>query len=712
MTLQSMMVRNTLAFLGAALLLAACGGGGGSAGTPVLGSGSGTGGSTTAGGTTTVAAAPVITLGLSSTTVTSASPATVTATVVDTAGNPLPNQVVSFATAASSGVLTPSSALTDSSGVATVRLAPAATTTVGADTVTASVTVNALSSTASAGFQLSATNVTVSSFSSDSGTTALSAYGQTTLTVQVSGAATGSSVGLTLTSACVAAGKATLSPTSTTTTTGTATFLFKDTGGCGSVLAADSLQVAVTGSAAGSTLSLPLTSPAASSITFVSASPEQIYLAGSGYVSTSLVTFKVVDISGNPLPGKSVGLSATTYTGGLTLDGTSATLNKTSDANGLVTALVNSGTVPTPVRIKAALSSPAVTTSSSNLSIAVGLPTQTAFSLAQATRNIEGFNIDGTANTYTVIASDRMGNPVPAGTSINFVAEGGQIVGIGQITATAAGLSQATAAFQSASPRPANGRITIVAYALGEESFLDLNGNNVYDPGEDFQDLGDVFVSRAFSSTFDPTVDQLIPQTLSTTGACVNASSPLLTLDASIPSAAVVNGANRCTGTWGQAYVRRATETVLSTSSARPLWLSVPGTLEITGCTASGLVNSSLRAVTNERFGASAVYNVAATGSLSVIASDANAVRLNPMAAGTTVTASSSTNITASVIGGSPVPSTTEATAVGISYSFTTTPATGYIALNFTSPSGLVTTYTVNLSQGNVPFSGATACGR
>ena len=60
--------------------------------------------------------------------------------------------------------------------------------------------------------------------------------------------------------------------------------------------------------------------------------------------------------------------------GGLTLDGVSTTVTKTSDSNGLVTALVNSGTIPTPVRIRATLVTSAVTTSSSNLSVAVGLP--------------------------------------------------------------------------------------------------------------------------------------------------------------------------------------------------------------------------------------------------------------------------------------------------------------------------------------------------
>jgi hypothetical protein len=683
--------------IGMGAFLGACGGGSGG-GTSLYG------GTTTT--TTTTTTAPTITLALSSATVTAATPATVTATVKDSSGAVLANQVVTFSTTLGYGTLSAATALTNSAGQAIVTLSPAASTTVGADTLTASVTANSLTATVSTGFQLTSTDVTVSSFTSDIGSGALSAYGQTTLTVAVSGAAVGSSVSVTVTSACVTAGKATLSPASTTTTTGTATFIFKDTGGCGSTLASDTLQAAVTGTSSSKTLSLGLTSPVASSITFVSASPETIYLKGSGFTATSQVTFKVVDVSGNALPGQSVSLVATTYTGGLTLDGVTTTLTKTSDSNGLVTVLVNSGTVPTPVRVKATLVSSSVSTSSSNLSIAVGLPTQTAFSLSQKTLNIEGYDIDGTSNTYTVIASDRMGNPVPAGTSVNFVSEGGQIVGVGQVALTN-GLASTTVNFQSASPRPTNGRITVVAYALGEESFADANGNNIYDTGEDFQDLGDVFISRTFSQTYDETNDQRIPQTLATAAACVNASSTLLALDRSVPSAATYGGANRCDGVWGSAFVRRATETVLSTSSARPLWLGTPSI--DSGCSVVTLVGDTGSNVSYHAVGFGGLYGLSASGgTLSFLVADANSVRLNPMAAGTTVTVATSSNMTATVLGGSPVASTTSATAAAISYVFTTG-TSGTITLSFKSPSGLTTSFPVAVTTSASPATGS-AC--
>ena len=690
------MLRHTLVWL-FLLGLAACGGGGGSAGNGSFG-----GTPTVPGGAASAPiTAPTIVLELSSSTVTSSSPATVTATVRDAGGAAVPNQVVTFETLLKFGVLSASTALTNSSGQAIVTLSPAASTTTGADSLTAKVTVNALSASATTGFQLTSTDVSISAFTSDVGSGTLTAYGQTTLTVTIAGAATGASVNLNVTSACVSARKGTLSPASTTTTTGTATFIFKDTGGCGSTLTSDTLQVAVTGSAATQTLSLGLTAPTASSIAFVSASPETIYLKGSGFVATSQVTFRVVDVANNALPGQGVSMIATTYTGGLTLDGVSTTVTKTSDSSGLVTVLVNSGTIPTPVRIRATLVSSAVTTSSSNLSVAVGLPTQTAFSLSQKTRNIEGFNTDGTPNTYTLIASDRMGNPVPAGTSINFVSEGGQVVGVGQIALTN-GLASTTVGFQSASPRPANGRITVVAYALGEESFADTNGNNVYDAGEDFQDLGDVFISRSFSKTFDEANDQRIPQTLTGTANCVNASSALLVPDRTVPTAATYTGVSRCDGVWGQAFVRRATETVLSTSSAGPLWLSVSGVSPQAkldgGCSLVTLEGDAGAPVSAYAVGAGTLRSVATSGTLSFLLSDANSVRLNPMAAGTTLTVTTTSNLTVAVLAGSPVPDSSSATAAAVSYEFTNGATFGTITLNVRSPSGLTSSFFVAIT--------------
>ncbi len=235
---------------------------------------------------------------------------------------------------------------------------------------------------------------------------------------------------------------------------------------------------------------------------------------------------------------------------------------------------MNSGTLPTPVRVAATLVGSTISTVSSNLSVAVGLPSQLNFSLSQGTKNIEGYNIDGTTNTYQIIAADRSGNPIPAGTSINFVTEGGQVEAIKQ-TQIVNGIARTVANFVSSEPRPVDGRVTVTAYALGEESFLDVNGNNARDAADPFQDLGNIFKDRNFDGVYDSAVDEFVPLAVNNSSACTAPANNLLLLNTSIPS---VPGT--CDGAWsgaGQVYVRRATETVLSTSTARPLWANTSG---------------------------------------------------------------------------------------------------------------------------------------
>lgn len=701
-----------LVILGLSALLLGCGGGGGDSGSSLYGSGSSSGSSSSGSGTTATQTG-TLSIALSGDTVSAASPVTVTATLLDGAGAPVPSQVISFSTQLSLGKLSAVTALTNSQGKASVVLYPASSATLGADSVVAAATLNGTALSGVKGFQLSSTTVSVSGLSSDLASgSSLSAYGQTNLTAAISGAAAGTPVTITLSSVCVSKGKAVVTPASASTTTGTVRFTYTDNG-CGATDISDQVQASVTNGSSVSTLQIPLTSPTVSSIVFESASKQAIYIKGSGYEETSLVTFLVRDVASNPIANQNVALSLTTFVGGLTIDGASAAVTKVSDSNGKVSVLINSGTVPTPVRVRAALVSGNISTVSSNLSVGVGLPSEVNFSLAQGTINIEGMDIDGTPNTYSIIGSDRMGNPVPAGTSINFIAEGGQVEAIKQIQLVN-GIARTSANFVSAAPRPKDGRVTVAAYALGEESFLDVNGNNIYDSGEDFMDLGDIYLDRDFNGRFDSAVDQFISLSITGQSACVNAANQaLLGLNAGIPSRAAT-----CDGAWGRAYVRSATETVLATSSARPLWLSQPSA----GCGASAIrlqTGPAADAVPSALFypvSGTSLYNLPANGEISFLVADANTYgdganntpigRLNPVAAGSTITASTtSKGLSVSVVGGSPVPSTSDATVASVSYGFDSTATSGRVAINIKSPSGLTTTVSVGLSTAAAPAS-------
>lgn len=661
---------------------------------------------------------PVLQLGLSSISVSSAVPATVTATLTDARGQPVSGQVVTFAVVRGLGKTNVGMALTDSTGKAVVLLSPSSAASAGADEVTVTLTYAGAILSASQGFQVQATNSTIASFT---GPAAMSAYGQDSLTVTLTGAAVSSPVKLSISSSCAAAGKATVSPSSISATSNTVTLQYRDNG-CGAVQPSDLLQVVIDGTSAAQQLTLPIAAPAAASLAFISATPEQIFLKGSGFTESSIVTFEVRDAAGNPLPNKLVELRLQTGAGGVTMEGrgvesidplSTNPFTQTSNALGRVSARVNSGTQPTPVRVHAKLSGDTVATVSSNLSVGIGLPSQLNFSLSQGTINIEGYNYDNTPNTYSVLVADRSGNPVPVGTTINFVAEGGQVESSKQ-TARSGGISQATANFASAQPKPVDGRVTIVAYALGEESFIDKNGNNVYDIGEEFQDLGNIFKDRNYDGVFDPILDEYIGVNLpgNTNSACVPPTTvAIFGLTAYTPS---VPGT--CDGKWtgsGQIYVRRAVETVLSTSSARPLWPGgdsrvnyANGTLPMqTGPLPSQMTNYYVAS-------GDTVCNAGGSGSFNLLAADSNPgllksgatslsdpnsyivlPRLNPMPAGTTVSASTPTQgFSVSVAAGSPIPSTSQASLVSIGYNFDTA-SVGTAVVTFTTPKGVGTAY-------------------
>jgi hypothetical protein len=149
---------------------------------------------------------------------------------------------------------------------------------------------------------------------------------------------------------------------------------------------------------------------------------------GNGRTETATLTFKVVDIFGNPLAGKQVNFAPST---------SAVTVNKlsdTTDATGSVVTTVNSGSTPTSFRVLATLpgtasgSNPDISTYSDSIVVTTGLPVQRAFSLSSGSFNVEGWNIDNpNATSVQVMLADAFGNPVPDGTPVVFQTNMGAI---------------------------------------------------------------------------------------------------------------------------------------------------------------------------------------------------------------------------------------------------------------------------------------------
>ena len=506
--------------------LAACGGGGGNPGStgPAPGAGSGSGGT---GGTPTpapVPSDPKLALGLtdgSGASVTSLSggqSASVKATVLTAAGKPAANVIVKFAASESALVrFTPesASALTDANGVAVVSLKPASVDSAGATAITATSVVEGKTATATSNISVGAAPRTLGALTilpQPAGP--LPAFSAVSLRIPVTagGQPATEAPGLSMTSLCVGEGTASLVPGSFANGVQTATYT---NNGC--LKGTDRITVSIGNSS--QSIDIPVSAANIGAIQFSgsSAAGSAIVLKGSGGLGRSeaaQISFKVVDQHGNGLPGVDVNFTATTYTGGLTVSPTTAT----TDASGQVRTMVSSGTIPTPVRIsaEATRNGSKISGLSDTLTISTGLPIQKFMSMSAEKYNIEGLNYDNETTQITVLLADQYGNPVSDDTAINFVTEGGA-VGTSQQGACVTRNGGCTVSLRSQEFRPKNGRVTVLAYLQGIESFTDTNGDGQYtcknfpnfrplvdncrkEDGEPFSDMPDAFLDTGADS--------------------------------------------------------------------------------------------------------------------------------------------------------------------------------------------------------------------
>lgn len=283
------------------------------------------------------------------------------------------------------------------------------------------------------------------------------------------------------------------------------------------------------------------------SIEFVSSLPEVIGILGTGAVGgseSSVIKFRVLDTNSTPVNNQVVNFTLNSDVGGIELIPVSATTN----SDGIVQTVVNSGTVATSVRVTAEIdgSDPVIASQSSLLVISTGIPDQDSFSLSADILNPEGWNIDGTIVVVTARLADAFNNPVPDGTGVSFTTEGGRIE-----PSCVTENGTCSVEWNSQNTRPEGhvlyhnnadrytlvdstladtlhpsqrlntlgqkfgGRATILATAIGEESFPDLNGNARFDASEmsaflatniggEAYDLTEAFVDHNEDGLYNP----------------------------------------------------------------------------------------------------------------------------------------------------------------------------------------------------------------
>ncbi|MEP5766572.1 MAG: hypothetical protein ABJ308_18385 [Halieaceae bacterium] len=541
-----------------ALTLAACGGGGGTSDPGFIGGGvDDPGGGTDPDaplGAGTLSLALTDSAGNPVTNVTSITPGILTVTARDSAGQLAANEVL---TATSTlGIVSPESgtALTDLNGIGTFTIA--AGDILGAGTVT--VTMD--TATASVNFQVGEANLRIGRLSGTSfiegeieaGATSLPAAGSTPLTVAVVDA--NNNLVTTVVPVLFGSGCANLVPplanisTEVNTVNGLATSTYT-ANGCTGI---DNVTAAIVqGNTQAATVALSIASADVNSVAFIAAEPSTIALKGTGgqgREETSQVSFQVLDTTGAAATGVDVTFSLSTSIGGLALTNAVATTNE----NGIASAIVQAGNVSTSVRVTATIQvdDPAnpgtlkeLSTVSDKLIVSTGLPDQDSVSLAASLLNPGGGNVDGVESTITVRMADKFNNPVPDGTVAFFTTELGAIEDSCETVEGVCSViwnSQApklpleyNTELDGPIPELAyvsridnrdcpgtglqgypcvqplgsiyGGRSQITVIAIGEESFVDSNGNGLYDPGEIFEDLPEAFLDKNENGIFDNT---------------------------------------------------------------------------------------------------------------------------------------------------------------------------------------------------------------
>lgn len=439
---------------------------------------------------------------------------TLTAKVLDN-GVAVPNQTVRFALDTGSSItalLSANKLLTNSAGKASVQLSGLPVSLTASNKLVATVSAiykgQVLTQTADI-LQLAAVPAVqsiVAAYASSGA--ALSYKGSTTLTIRLVDLSQASNppytlpLTLKLTSGCQAKGLASFDDAEPFVNgQGVATVTYSDLG-CGKddvVTATPNTSNGVSKSATIQLSPVPVTGTAVpASVQFVDATPTNLQIQGTGGGETSLVRFKVVDASGAAVANQTLSFSLQDENAKI------ATLKTTSavtDGQGLAGASVLAGRVGGPVAVVATLASdPSLWAQSAQLLVSTRIPHQNGFSLSAAVLNPEFHDFDGETDTLTVHASDRYGNPVPDGFVVSFKTEGG--IGIVQDTNnTNAPVgscfikdSTCSVRIKSAGNRTLleqiggslNGRMTITAFARGEDSFVDVDGNGVYSSGDPY----------------------------------------------------------------------------------------------------------------------------------------------------------------------------------------------------------------------------------
>lgn len=234
---------------------------------------------------------------------------------------------------------------------------------------------------------------------------------------------------------------------------------------------------------AGSTDNTPVL-PAAINFRSVSPADKAIVIkgaGGNGRSESATLTFQVVDVNNTPIQNARVAFSVTPA-GLVTLNIPSGI----SNADGLVSTTVQSGSQPATVTVIAtAVDAASVTAPSDQLLVSNGKVLPEGFEISAAKFNLD-YWLSGDKTTITARVRDASGNPVPDGLAVSFTTDYGVVASSdlgGCVTVNGA----CTVDYTVQEPRSPNGIATVVAQVRQgqpDEALAALQINMAGGPGD------------------------------------------------------------------------------------------------------------------------------------------------------------------------------------------------------------------------------------
>lgn len=488
-----------LTFLTCALALAGCGGGDGTdiiAPAPDLGVQPGTGtdgggiGSGDIGNVLKISPMSLLDGNGNLTRVVSTAGATAKATVTDSKGNGVSGALVTFNGQGVKFGTTNGAVLTNAEGVATTSVVPLSPNDTSSYSLSATAKYEDMTATtAEYNYSLQSVNVTLVNFLT--GENVLESGASTVVTLQTRDMITGqfqNDVTVNFSATC-----GSFEPTSIISANqGNVTSTYKAIDSNGNLCENKQTITAVTANNTSSDQSIEVNIKAIKASNIIYTTTESVILGAknSGSSSSGQIEFTVYS-NGVPAANQEVilDLIKSPIDFNFISQGNRNSGILKSNSSGKVAVNLYPGNIPGPVEIQATLKADqTISASAKNIAVATGRPTQKGITLALEKNVLADNAIDTTG--LSVYLTDRQGNFVPNGTVISFVAEGGTVT---PNCATVGG--NCSVIFTSQNPRPANGRVSVIAYLEGDKAYSDLNGDNVYTAGIDslLDNIGNFF---------------------------------------------------------------------------------------------------------------------------------------------------------------------------------------------------------------------------